>query len=282
MSEIQVAVPVETPAPAPAPSPLRHLRAVFSPNAAVPGSVFRLVIVAEVVLLFAGWLALPSIFPSPAEVLASLNTLVTQQGLVPELWTSLVLNLEAIAITTALSLLLAYSTVLPVMRPVVTALTKGRFLGMIGLSFVFTMMAGGGHGLKLSMLVFGMGVFFLTSMADVVEQTPKEKLDYARTLRMSEWQVVREVVVLGNMDKALDILRQNAAIGWMMLSMVESYVRSEGGIGTVLLNQNKHFNLDAVFAILLVFLVVGLAQDYVLGVLKAWLTPHAYLTLERR
>ena len=65
---------------------------------------------------------------------------------------------------------------------------------------------------------------------------------------MSEWRAVWEVVVLGTADKAFDVLRQNAAIGWMMLTMVEGIARAEGGVGAMLLNQSKHFHLAEVFA----------------------------------
>ncbi len=79
---------------------------------------------------------------------------------------------------------------------------------------------------------------------------------------MGEWRVVYEVVVIGQADKAFEVLRQNAAMGWMMLTMVEGISRSEGGVGAMLLNQNKHFHLSAVFAIQLTILLLGLAQDY--------------------
>jgi len=39
------------------------------------------------------------------------------------------------------------------------------------------------------------------------------------------------VIVLGRADAAFDAMRQNAAMGWMMLTMVEGISRSEGGIG---------------------------------------------------
>ena len=110
-----------------------------------------------------------------------------------------------------------------------------------------------------------MTVFFVTSMAAVVRRFPKEKFDHARTLRMSEWRVVWEVVILGTADQAIEVLRQNAAIGWMMLTMVEGISRSEGGVGAMLLNQNKHFRLAEVFAIQIVILMVGLLQDYGIG-----------------
>ncbi len=161
------------------------------------------------------------------------------------------------------------------------AISKGRFLGLTGLTFIFTLVFGGGHPLKISLLVFGMTVFFVTSMAAVIGEIPKERFDYARSLRMNEWQVVWEVVILGTADKAFEALRQNAAMGWMMLTMVESISRSEGGVGAMLLNQNKHFHLAEVFAIQAMILVVGMVQDYGIGVAKRLVCPYAELTLER-
>ena len=99
---------------------------------------------------------------------------------------------------------------------------------------------------------------------------------------MNEWQVVWEVVILGTADKAFEVLRQNAAIGWMMLTMVEGISRSEGGVGALLLNQNKHFRLAEVFAIQITILLLGILQDYGIGALRRLLLPYADLTLERR
>jgi len=141
---------------------------------------------------------------------------------------------------------------------------------------------GGGHTLKLALLVFGMTVFFVTSMAAVILDLPKERFDHARSLGMSEWRVVWEVVILGTADEAFEVLRQNAAIGWMMLTMVEGISRAEGGIGAMLLNQNKHFHIAEVFAIQIVILAVGIAQDYAIGALRSLFCPYAVLTLERK
>ena len=191
-------------------------------------------------------------------------------------------NVKALGISLVLSLGLAYLTVFPFFRPLVTALSKGRFLGLVGISFAFAIVIGGGQTLKVSLMVFGMVVFFVTSMAAVVAEIPKEAFDHARTLRMNEWQVVWEVVILGTFDKALEVLRQNAAIGWMMLTMVEGNQRSLGGVGAMMLNEQKYLQLDSVFAIILCILVLGLFQDYVLGLLRRLVCPYAHLSLERR
>jgi NitT/TauT family transport system permease protein len=64
-------------------------------------------------------------------------------------------------------------------------------------------------------------------------------------------------------------------MGWAMITMVEGISRAEGGVGAMILDQNKHFNLAEVYAILLVILVLGLLMDYAMGVLTNILCPHA-------
>jgi NitT/TauT family transport system permease protein len=256
--------------------------AVFSPNAAVNKSTVRILIAAQIVIALSFWAFSPFVLvPKPIEVLSALGDM-WQQGLGAELITSFYLNIESIALATVVSLLLAYATVMPFFRPIVALLSKLRFLSLVGLTFFFTLMAKSGHELKLSLLVFSVSVFFITGMADVINSVPKEMFDLARTLRMGEWRVVWEVIVLGQIDRVFDVLRQNAAIGWMMLTMVEGIVRSEGGVGTILLDQNHHFRLAAVFAIQMTILALGLLQDYGIGLTKNLLCPYAALTLERR
>ncbi len=257
--------------------------AAFMPNHAISRTTLWLIAGVELTIALLVWLNSPfKVLPRPFEVLTALRTLWMTQGLGPELFTSFALNLQALAWATVISLGLAYATVLPLFRPLVTALSKGRFLSLVGITFVFTLIFGGGHPLKLSLLVFAVTVFYVTSMASVIASIPKSEFDYARTLRMGEWRVVWEVVILGTFDKAFEVLRQNAAMGWMMLTMVEGIVRSEGGVGSMLLSVNKHFRLPDVFAIQLVILIVGLFQDYLIGLARRLCCPYADLILERK
>jgi NitT/TauT family transport system permease protein len=253
------------------------------PNRAISRNTLRIIVASQVAIALLIWINSPfKVLPQPGEVFQAFRELWFEQGLGRELWTSFSMNLEALALTVAISLVLSYLVVVPAFRPIAAAVSKGRFLGLAGLTFLFTLTFGGGRPLKISLLVFSMTVFFVTSMASVVLEIPRERFDHARTLRMNEWRVVWEVVILGTADRAFEVLRQNAAIGWMMLTMVEGISRSEGGVGAMLLNQNKHFHLAEVFAIQLTILVVGLLQDYGIGVTRRLLLPYADLTLERR
>lgn len=273
--------------PAPAPHAQRALHmdrsplAAFLPDRIVSPAVMRLIVLAEIVIALLIWWQSPyKVLPRPDEVFRALGDLWMHQGLGPELVSSFQKNLMALGWTALISLGLSYLTVLPVFRPIVTAISKGRFLSLVGFTFIFNLILQGNQ-IPVALLTLSMTVFFLTSMASVVEQIPRESFDYAHTLQMGEWRVVWEVVILGTIDKAFEVFRQNAAIGWMMLTMIEGMYRQGGGVGVLLVDENKHLLLAQVFAIQMVILVVGLCQDYVIGVLRRFFCPYADLALER-
>ncbi len=259
------------------------LAAVFLPNRVLSPGAMQVLILLQIVIAIGLWsLSRYDVLPRPMEVLTALPNLWMKQGLAWDLWASFKLTLEALLWTTLIGLALSYLTVLPFFRPLAAAVSKGRFLSLAGFSLIFTVVIGGGHPLKLTLLVFGMTVFFVTSMASVVASIPRADFDYARTLRMSEWRVVWEVVVLGTIAEAFEVMRQNMAMGWTLLTLVEGIVKSEGGVGTALLAQGKYFKLPELFAIQLCILLLGLFLDYIIGLLRSAACPYADLTLERQ
>jgi NitT/TauT family transport system permease protein len=255
---------------------LQQMTSALRPNRRIARSVQLGYAAACAAVFGVAWSLSAGALPSPAGVASALVRLWTAQGLFDELTTSVVLNAQAIAWSTAIALGLAYATVVPAVRPIATAISKLRFTGLVGWAFVFTLWARDGHQLKLWMLVFGMAPFFVTAMAAVVAELPRERFDHARALGMTEWRTVWEVVIRGTVDQALEALRQSAAMGWMALTMVEGLVRSEGGIGALMLNENKHLDLDAVFALIVVVLIVGIAQDAALAWLRRTACPYAH------
>lgn len=215
--------------------------------------------------------------PKPFAILSSFETM-RQQGTLLEFGPSLWTMAEAIFWTLTISLTLAYLSVVPAMKPLVTFVTGLRYLGLVGLMLAFTLIAPSGHALKVMVLTFGMTVFYLRDMLHVVANIPQERYDHARSLGMGPWRSVYEVVILGTLADAIESLRVNAAMGWMMLTMVEGVVRSEGGIGVVLINMNRHMDLAAVVAILISLFCFGLAQDFLIGAVKDYIIcPYARL-----
>ncbi len=256
---------------------------LFWPNRAIDRKMLALVAGGWAALALLIWTASPwASLPGPGEVVAAFKTLWWEGGMGPELFTTLGLIGHALLLTVLISLLLSYATVINFFRPLVAAVSKLRFLGMTGLVVPFTLMTGGGYDLKVLLLTFGMTTFFVTAMAQVVIEIPREQFDHMRVMGASETRILWEVVILGTLDKALDILRQNLAMGWALITMVEGISRAEGGLGAMILNQNKHFALAEVFAILFAILFVGLLLDYAMAVLTAVICPHSALDRVKR
>ena len=258
-------------------------RSIVTPNRPLSSSGFILLCLCWGALMLILWASAgASYLPTPADVVRALPSLWNDDGLGVQLWTSMELNLEAVALTFTVSLLIAYATVLPIFRPFAALVSSGRFNGMIGLPLVFLSLLHNPHWVKVALLMFGTGVFTILSLVRMIEAIPKELFDHSRTLRMGEWRVVWEVVVLGQFDVVLDIIRVNAAMIWMLLPMVEGYFRFEGGVGTLMLTEAKHLNMDSVFCIMFIVLAIGFAQDWVLGQFRNIVCPYADLGMERK
>lgn len=257
---------------------------VLTPNQKVNKNTMRIIAFGTIVGLILFWQFVPSEFlPRPLDVLGAFPDLWFQDGLGEQLLISYWVQLKAIFIALIVSLILAYAASIPLLRPLVIFISTWRFVSLGPLVVFFTLLlTADGHNLKVSLLVFGISVFYITSMVQVVLDIPTEELEHARTLKMGEWRTLTEVAVIGKLDLALEMLRQNAAMGWMMLTMVEGLVRSEGGIGTLMLNQVKHFHLAQVAAIILVLYIVGFLQDRAMIFMRKVLFPYADLAKERR
>lgn len=237
--------------------------------------------------LAAGWLVLAvglwvlstsgtnpmiALLPAPAEVATAFGR-EWQAGLLHQLFGSLWTSIEAIFIATTVGLALVYGATMAGFRAPAILIGNFRFLSLAGITVIFMMMLNG-HELKVGILAFSMMTFFVGDMLQVVDDIPQSKFDHARTMGMSRWQVLREVVIRGTLHEAFESVRKNAAIAWMMLTSVEGLVRSEGGIGLLLLSLQRSGNYSAIFAVQLTIFAVGLGQDRLLKYLKAIICPY--------
>lgn len=244
---------------------------------------FRVLALTQAAILVGLWFVIPSqTIPNPLEILGAWHDLASEQGMLVELFNSSITVLKAIALSSAITICLAMLATASIFKPIVTWGTSFRFLGFAGITFLFTMWTGGGSQLKLWLLTFGMTAFLLTNVMAVLDSITQEEIDYARTLRLDGWKITYEVAFRGRLDEYLDLIRQNAAIGWTLLSMVEGLVRSEGGIGSLLLNQSKHLHLSSIFAIQLTILLYGITQDWFLKYMREIACPYVKLSTVRK
>lgn len=234
-------------------------------------------------VILGGWLSLwllfwivvrPAIFPSPLDVVVALPALWTIDGLGQHLITSLTVSVEALVLSSLISLPLAYLSRVPAIRPIGQWVAEMRFLSPAVFFLMLLFIAPSGHMVKVLMLTMGETFFLVTTMIGVVDAVPLERFDDCRTLRMNEGQALWYAVVRGTLHDAILAIRDNNAMGWSMLMMVEGIVRSEGGVGVMILNNEKHMNFAEVYAIATVIALAGLAMDYLLGQFELLACPY--------
>jgi NitT/TauT family transport system permease protein len=234
-----------------------------------------MMVAAQVFFALLIWQLSPGgLIPGPLRVLEALGQLSSTGLLYDNLLASLVLTFKALAYSLMLTLLFGYLSVLPFFRPVAGFIVKCRYLTLTGLIFIFTLLTKDGGALKLSLLVFGIVPFFTTSFLAVIIRTPAQEFELCQTLGYSRWETLYEVIIIGKADQVFEIVRQNFAIAWMMITMVEGLNMSEGGIGTLLIKFNKYNDLPHVLALQAIVFALGLCFDYGLGRLRHWLFAY--------
>lgn len=256
---------------------------LFTPNKVIDKTSISIMLVGQIIVVLLLWnYSTSPLIPKPLDILKEWKELAVSGGLIQDLFTSTKLCFHAIFISVIVSAILAYLTVLPFFKPAGFVMEKMRFLPMVGLSFVFTLMSATGYDLKIKLLVFGMSVFILNSMIGVVKSVTDNEYNHARTIFGNEWRVVWERVILGKAHQMMNAVKQNFAIAWTMLTFAEGLVRSDGGVGALMLNENKHLQLDSVFAIQMSLFFLGIIIDYLFGVLRNLCFPYADLATKKR
>ena len=235
-------------------------------------------VVLQVITTLALWhVTSDGLIPKPLKVVEAFFKLMSTSLLLDNIVVSLILTLKAMLYSIVITLFFAYLSVLPFFRSIAMFLVKCRYLTLTGLIFIFTLLTQNGSQLKLSLLIFGIVPFFVTSFLSVIVQINKQEYELCKTLGYNNWQTLYEVIIVGKADQVFEILRQNFAIAWLMITLVEGLSMSEGGIGTLLIKYNKYNDLTNVLALQLVIFVIGIGFDYLLGSLKRWLFPYTKL-----
>lgn len=250
------------------------MKRFFTPNETIAPRDVGLITIGWFAAWAICWTAFrPTVFPSLFDIVSAVPRLWLEDGLGPEIMSSLTVSIEALVLAIVVALPLAYASRTPAFVPLADGLAGMRFVSPAVFFLILLFVASSGHLVKVYMLALGEAFFLVTSVIGIVRAVPQVRLDDCRTLRMSEWQVTWYAIVRSTLDEVIDAIRDNAAMGWSMLMMVEGIVRSEGGVGVLILNSQKHFNFADVYALAAVIILVGLAQDRFITQIRQALCP---------
>lgn len=261
---------------------MKKIIGLFVPNSRINSSTNSLLWLVWIAIFFGVWQFFPSyVLPRPMEVFTSFVKM-WNQGLVVHVWESFKLQLLAMGLSLVISLVLAYLARIPFFKPLIVFISNLRFISVAPLIVFFTLLiSSDGDTIKVWLLVFSISVFYITSMLKEVIDIPQEEFDHARTLKLNEWGVLWEVVIYGRLHIALELFRQNVAMGWMMITMVEGIVRSSSGIGNLLLVRQKFFDLSEIIVIIIILFVIGILSDKILSFTIETLFPYSKLKIKR-
>jgi len=261
---------------------MKFIRSIFEPLRIIRKRNMVLLMAAEMVLALIAWqLSGGGLIPTPTKVLQALGAIVSSRDFVDNLFASLSLTIKGMVISIVIALLISYLAMIPVFYPIARFVIKCRYLTLTGLIFLFTLWTQNGHQLKISLLIFGIVPFFVTSLLSVFEGINVQEFELCTTLRMNSWKTWLEVVVRGRLDQVFEVMRQNFAIAWLMITSVEGLSMSEGGLGVMLIKANKYVQLEKVFGTLVIIFILGVLFDYVLGQMRHWLFPYTQLQTRR-
>lgn len=257
------------------------VQTIFQPFGKISKQTLIIMIVMQVIVTLAVWQTTSDgLIPKPGNVATAFGQLLTTKLFLDNLLVSLVLTLKAMLYSIIITLFFAYLSVIPFFKSIAQFIVKCRYLTLTGLIFIFTLLTKDGSALKLSLLVFGIVPFFTTSFLSVIVNIDKQEYELCKTLGYNNWQTLYEVIIVGKADQVFEILRQNFAISWLMITMVEGLSMSEGGIGSLLIKYNKYNDITNVIALQLAIFLIGLCFDYLLGATRHWLFPHSKLKQE--
>ena len=244
---------------------MHEFKQLFRWNGSISGTTRTLLLVTYAVVIFLLWqFFCPVGLPHPGKVWNAWFELIGQYNLLGELAASAQTCLLAMTITVLAAMVLAYLSRVPLFMPLVELITKFRFLSLIGVSFIFLLFTSTSYQAKLLTMSFTILTYLLTGVLAVIRDIPQRMYSYSRTLRMSEREVTWYTVVRGTLYEAVDLMAQNFAIAWMMLTSIESMFREYGGVGALLVNVYQRKGFEYVFAIQLTILLVGLLIDSLL------------------
>jgi len=250
-------------------------KVIFKPFENISKQTFTIMVLLQAAIALACWqLGADGLVPGPLKIGTALGQLITSRLLLDNILVSIVLTLKAMLFSILITLVFAYLSVIPFFNSIAQFIVKCRYLTLTGLIFVFTLLTKDGGQLKLSLLMSGIVPFFTTSFLSIILQIDKQEFELCQTLGYNRWQSLYEVIIVGKADQVLEIIRQNFAIAWMMITMVEGLSMSEGGIGTLLIKYNKYNDLPHVLALQAVVFIMGLCFDFLLGQLRYWLFPY--------
>jgi NitT/TauT family transport system permease protein len=219
------------------------------------------------VLLVGGWelLALRStsnLLPSPAETWRGGLDLYRSGELVGDITASA--QRVAIGYTISMAIGISLGVLIGSFRSVEALTTSSmgflRYIPASALGSLFLLWLGIDEAPKIALIVVGTVFYNVLMIADVAAAVPKELVHAAYTLGAGRLRVLRQVILPHSVPGIIDVARINLAAAWLML-VVSELLAAESGMALRIFKLYRARNVDGMFAILIIFGIIGALSD---------------------
>jgi len=205
----------------------------------------------------------PLILPSPLEVLRAFIPLHFEQGLVRSAlssWARVTTGFVLAAIVAVpLGIYMAtFASVAAFFRPLALA---GAYIPIVVFIPLTMTWFGIDETQKIGFLFIGCFVALLPLVIKDIADVPPAFLDVAVTKGASQWQLVRYVLFPVAQGNIWDHLRGVYGVGWGWIIMAEVFVRPEYGLGALIGTSERRSHTDAIFAVIIVIVLIAVACD---------------------
>ncbi len=238
--------------------------------------------VAGIVVVIGAWwvlavaMAKPQVLPTPPATVAALRDLASDGTLWEDAWASGVRIVVGYAISIALGVVfgLLIGTFVSFESFFEAPVGFLRYIPASALTPVFLLWLGLGEAPKIWLIVIGTAFFNVLMMADVARSVPRELIDASYTLGARRWTVLRRVVLRWSVPGLIDAARVNLAAAWLMLVVAE-LLAADSGLAYQINRALRFRAVDKMFALLVVFGIIGLCSDLFLRWLRNRSAPWA-------
>ncbi len=217
-----------------------------------------------------------SLLPTPAATWDALVRLQRNGILTTDLWASVRRVIIGYGISVAIGVVVgvAIGTFVSVDAFFEAQIGFLRYIPASALTPIFLLWLGIGEAPKIWLIVIGTVFYNVLMIADVARAVPRELLNASYTLGAGRMTVIRRVILRHSVPGIIDVARINLAAAWLMLVVAE-LLAAQAGLAYQIIRAQRFRAVDTMFALLIVFGVIGLCSDVLLRWLRNVTSPWA-------
>jgi sulfonate transport system permease protein len=204
----------------------------------------------------------PNILAAPSTVLHSLWVLIVSGDLASNLAVSLARVLAGLAIGVTAGSVLALAAGLSRLGEglVDPPLQMLRTLPALALTPLFIVWFGIGETPKIALIALGVAFPIYLNLYNGIRGVDVKLMEAGRTLGLSSWQLVCEVVLPGALPSFLVGFRYALSVSILVLVVAES-VNASAGLGYLINNARDYLRTDIIVVCLVLYALLGLLAD---------------------